>query len=254
MKRLIIGGCVKNVGHYLPHIFKNIEILSHLFTDVKVIFSYDQSRDNTLQLIQQYMQYNKNAVLIMNNNQSPTRSINIANARNAIMNCIKNSYPDYDLLCFIDCDDIINSNFKPEVFRKAIELYDQWDALSFNREQYYDIWALRYPPHMLPCWSYGSNSRTVISLMTNEITEILKNLKENELHQVMSAFNGVGLFKLNKFLNARFDGLYHHVNYKPAYSFNFIPSKDDCEWVNFYNNARKINQNLQVMISPLKPY
>ena len=100
-------------------------------------------------------------------------------------------------------------------------------------------------PGILDAWLTSTNGLT---------TEILKNLKENELHQVMSAFNGVGLFKLNKFLNARFDGLYHHINYKPAYSFNFIPSKDDCEWVNFYNNARKINQNLQVMISPLKPY
>jgi glycosyltransferase involved in cell wall biosynthesis len=253
MKRLIIGGCVKNVGRYLPYIFKNIEILSHLFTDVKVIFSYDESRDNTLQLIHQYMQYNKNAVLIMNNNNS-IRTVNIANARNAIMNYIKNTYPDYDLLCFIDCDDIINAPFKPEVFKKAIELYDQWDALSFNREGYYDIWALRYPPHMLPCHSFGIESRTVIGIIQSDIINILKNLKENELYRVMSAFNGVALFKLNKFLNARFDGLYHHINYQPAYPYKFIMPKDECEWVNFHNNAREINEDLKVMISQLKPY
>lgn len=251
MKKLIIGGCVKNVARYLPTIFENIEILRGLFIDVKVIFSYDQSRDNTLQLIHQYMQYNKDAVLIMNNNQSPTRTINIASARNAIMNSIKNTYPDYDLLCFIDCDDIIYAPFKPDVFKKAIELYDQWDALSFNREQYYDIWALRYPPHMLPCHSYGSNSRTVIKLMTDEITTILR---ENDLFPVMSAFNGISLFKINKFLNARFDGLYHDIHSPPSYPYTFIRPSDECEWVNFYNNAREINPDLRVMISQLKPY
>ena len=32
---------------------------------------------------------------------------------------------------------------------------DNWDSLSFNRDRYYDIWALLYENFKYHCWGYN---------------------------------------------------------------------------------------------------
>ena len=255
--KLIIAGCCKNVGRFLPTIFKNIDQLRTLATEVRVVFAHDRSNDDTLlKLENYYFIHADDTKILLNNNHTPTRTINIAAARNSIMDYVRKNHADYDLICFLDTDDIIDKPFNLSTFEKTLAMTDQWDALSFNRHRYYDIWALRYEPYLRPCWSWGGDSGKVVALMQGEITHILNNMAIDELYPVQSAFNGVALFKLNKFLNAKFDGLYHPPppHYNPFPSYRHVQPYDDCEWPNFYNNARRLNPDLRVMISPLLPY
>jgi hypothetical protein len=256
MKKLIIGGCVKNVGRFLPKMFENINLLREWFDEVKVVFAYDNSADDTLVKLEDYRYKNpKDVDLLMCQNHHKLRTVNIASARNSILHHIQKTYSNYDLLCLIDCDDIISAPFIKTTFQKAIALYDKWDCLSFNRNAYYDIWALRYDPYLCSCWGFGEHSRNLIPIIQGDIGNKLNHLKDDELLEVNSAFNGIALYKLNIMGDIRFDGLYHHnIEFVNPFEYNYEGSIDDCEHVNFYANARKKYPNLRVMISPLKPY
>ena len=47
-----ICGTVKNCAPYLEKVFKNIVTIGKIFDDYKIIMSYDNSDDNTLQILQ----------------------------------------------------------------------------------------------------------------------------------------------------------------------------------------------------------
>ena len=49
-----ICGTVKNCGSYLEKVFKNIETIGAQFDDYKIIIAYDNSIDNSLQILQEF--------------------------------------------------------------------------------------------------------------------------------------------------------------------------------------------------------
>ena len=254
--KLIIAGCTKNCGKYLDGVLKNIDVIRSCYEEVKIIFAYDNSYDNTLLCLTNYKHKNLSDVeILMCCNNHKHRTVNIANARNSIMDCVQKKYSHYDLLCFLDMDDIINKPIDPMTIYNFMGMTNQWDAISFNRDAYYDIWALRFNPYLCSCWGFGSKSSGVVSTMQGEIVSKLNSLQMNELLEVKSAFNGIAFFKLTKFINCRFTGLFEKDQdfYNPLFD-TYLPSVDDCEWVSFHESARKINHNLKVVISPMKLY
>jgi hypothetical protein len=77
-----ICGTVKNCGPFLKDVFQNIENIGKIFEDYKIIISYDNSIDNSLEILQNYQSLNNNIILhIENLPQTPYRTHNIARAR-----------------------------------------------------------------------------------------------------------------------------------------------------------------------------
>jgi hypothetical protein len=104
----------------------------------------------------------------------------------------------------MDMDDV---NSKP-IDIKVIEyyLYDNvlWDALSFNRRDYYDLWALSIIPFITSCWHFP-NYDSVIPGMKEYVTKKLYNMKPNELLTCISAFNGFAIYRKDQFINCHYD-------------------------------------------------
>jgi hypothetical protein len=46
-----ICSTIKNCGKYLEKVLQNMDIIGSLFSDYKIIISYDKSHDNTLDII-----------------------------------------------------------------------------------------------------------------------------------------------------------------------------------------------------------
>ena len=81
-------GPVKNCGPYLLKVLDNIEKLASLFEDYMIVIYYDQSSDNTLDILKEYQLKNPKLLFYVNNNPvSPYRTHNIANARNFCLKC-----------------------------------------------------------------------------------------------------------------------------------------------------------------------
>ena len=60
-----ICGPVKNCASYLSKIFDNIEKIGSLFNDYKIVIYYDESSDNTLDILKSYQEKNSKLFFLL---------------------------------------------------------------------------------------------------------------------------------------------------------------------------------------------
>jgi hypothetical protein len=261
-------GTVRNCGPHLQKNFQNIEILSKLFEDYEIIIVYDQSHDNSLEILKKYQtKNNKLKIYVIPQLISSFRTHRLAHARNICFNYVKeNNYP---LFIMMDFDEVNAKQVDSTILEKYLigEKYNLWDSLSFNTSpKYYDIWALSIFPY---CFSYNhftNNSQHNYYSIQNYINKILKYKKnKNELLQCISAFNGFSIYKTNIFKNCEYDGRLNLSKIPPKYIFNHKKASggnfilhdygnvngiyEECEHRLFHISAIK-NNNAKIMISP----
>jgi len=267
-----ICGPVKNCAPYLPKVLENMEKIGGLFNEYKILIYYDNSSDNTLDILKKYQLKNPNLLLCINKNKStPYRTHNIALARNTCLNYVKQHHTKYEFFIMMDCDDVNCKEINIENLKKYLHRND-WDGLSFNtRPKYYDIWGLSIFPY---CFSYNHFENNVenYNIIQKFIDKSLKEaLHKNELVSCISSFNGFSIYRTNKFLNTYYDGrvrldiipkynLYAHKKaansnlvfkkyYKPDGSVNVNGMYEDCEHRAFHIQARQ-KSGAKIMISP----
>ena len=198
-----ICGTVKNCGPFLEKVFKNIETICNIFTDFRIIMSYDISSDNSLQILQNYKQIYTNKFILHIGTEplSEYRVYNIAKARNNCLNIIRSQFSDYDYFIMIDCDNVCASPIKLEYLLYYLTTNTNWDALTFNKKPYYDLWALSKYPYTFSCmhFKYGQQS------ISNFIEKIMEDAPPKILIPCLSAFNGFSIYRTNKFINGFYD-------------------------------------------------
>jgi len=270
MTRCVVGICVYNVTQWLPTTFKHIEALKLCFSNLEVIFSYDNSADNTLDLIQQYAKNNNNITIIKSPKLlSDIRTVNIANARNRILEYIRQYFINYKYFIMLDCNNRQEGKLNTLTLKRYLKS-TAWDALSFNNKTYYDIWALSIKPFYISCWHWSKPGSGVVKNMSNYIQYITKQCGNNELITCTSAFNGIAIYRMNKFINCNYYGLLNkqymmllgpdiqdninainlNNNSNLTQNHPVFGRKDDCEHRNFHFEAILKNR-AKIRISPL---
>jgi hypothetical protein len=200
-----ICGAVRNVGGFLDKIFSNMEKIGSLFDEYVIILYYDESHDNTLEKLKEHQIINPKIKFYVNKTIiSNFRTQRIANARNGCLQMIRANYSDYEMFIMMDCDNVCEGNINLDVLKKNLHK-NGWDALSFNRSDYYDIWALSIRPYIFS-YRHHKNENKVCNEMKKYVTDLLSKLPENGLLQCASAFNGFSIYRTNKFLNCNYDG------------------------------------------------
>ena len=201
-----ICGPVKNCGPYLNKVLENIEKIGTLFDDYTIVIYYDQSSDNTLEILKEYQA--KNPKLFFYVNSKPTikyRTHNIAVARNFCLNFIINNKEKYPFFIMMDFDDVNCKEVNINTLGKYLKRED-WDGLSFNTAPaYYDIWGLSIYPY---CFSYNhfNDNYNYHGIIKEYIMKILNSLKPGQLVACISSFNGFSIYKTHKFLDTYYDG------------------------------------------------
>jgi glycosyltransferase involved in cell wall biosynthesis len=259
-----ICGPVKNCASYLNKVLQNMEKIGSIFDNYEIIIFYDESQDNTLDILKEYQQINPKMKFYVNKNPiSKFRTHNLAFARNFCLNYIKaNNFPFFIMM---DMDDVNCKEVNVEVLRNYLNR-DDWDGLSFNTSpKYYDIWGLSIYPY---CFSYNHFSnkyKNNYQTIQNYINYLLNNIPSDSLLPCISSFNGFSIYRTDKFLNTYYDGrvrldiipkrnLLSHM--KIANS-RIMPQKhptldgkyEDCEHRTFHIQARQ-NSGARIMISP----
>jgi len=260
-----ICGPVKNCEPYLKKNLENMNKLGSLFDDYKIVIYYDESSDNTLQILKEYQKNNPKMLFYVNKQPvSPFRTHNIAIARNFCLNYVKQNIETYPYFIMMDMDDVNCKELNLEPLRNSLKRED-WDGLSFNSSPaYYDIWGLSIWPY---CFSYNhfENNDHFYNVMQNYVTQLLEKLGPGELLPCISSFNGFSIYRTNKFLNTYYDGrvrldIIPAVNLKThstATGSKLIFKKyitldgkyEDCEHRAFHIQARQ-NSGARIMISP----
>lgn len=215
-KSIVCCLCVRDCAKFLPSIFNNLNRLSMHFTNFKVVFVYDNCSDNSEILLNEFKNKNNFEVFLIHNinNNSPYRTVRIANSRNKCLDIIYDVIKDVDYHIMIDADDVNEKEWNINVLLYYINsTLDNWDALSFNRDIYYDIWALLYDNYKYHCWGFGYFSTQVTHHMKKVIEDKLITLKDkDDLFECFSAFNGFAIYKTKRFLNIKYDGLCSNFN------------------------------------------
>ena len=277
-------GCVRNCAKYIPAVLANIEKLAKQFDDYHIVVAYDLSTDQSLrELCIAKRRLSKIDILINHKPLSNVRTQNIANARNAIMEFIRadrldnSPRSDFNYFIMIDFDDVCAGTMN----MNALNTYLQkeragcpcpWDALSFNRPKYYDIWALSIHPFMYSCWSFP-NGYAVVEIMRNyvqqKLQEVLKNkggdgdgsIRGCELLTCASAFNGFAIYRLDKFIDISYEWTttknMEVITPEQVQMMSTIvgqpvgrrPNDDDCEHRYFHMKATQVN-GARICISP----
>jgi hypothetical protein len=143
--------------------------------------------------------------LLPGNTTSPYRTVRIANARNRCLEKLEEL--DVSIHFMIDADDVNVTPWNLTLIRYYLSC-PGWDALSFNRPDYYDLWALMYPPFQHHCWGFYQKSREVVAFMKKDITRCLE---QHELFPCQSAFNGFAIYKTKVFKGIRYCGEYKEL-------------------------------------------
>jgi hypothetical protein len=271
-KNCYICGCVLNCEKYLKNVFNNIKKIGKIFDNYKIIIAYDESNDNTLNILNQYKKDLNNICeieIIINNNISKYKSENISNARNSILNFIRSeNNDDYEYFIMMDFDNVCEKDIDVNILNEYLN-NNKWDSLSFNRKDYYDIWALSIKPFVTSCWHWNekqNNSSFVVDIMKDYINNKLNNLDKNELLECYSAFNGFTIYKKDKFINCDYSNnifkshalIDNDLIRENLNELNKITGKnnslfmnllEDCEHRYFHLSAIQKN-NAKIMISP----
>tara|TARA_B100000768_G_C11261283_1_gene368889 strand:- start:741 stop:1574 length:834 start_codon:yes stop_codon:yes gene_type:complete len=208
-KNIALCFCVRNCQRFLPYIFKNIDNLKSLNFNFYCVFIIDNCIDNSFQLLNLYKNYNKNIIIKNIHNHSKLRTLRIAKARNECLNIVYNQLPDILYHFMIDSDNVNISKWNIDIINNYLNNFDNddWDCISFNRNNYYDIWALLFDNFRHHCWGFGKDSRKVILALQKIIKKKLDNSKSNSI-EVISAFNGFCIYKTERFKDFFYDGLY----------------------------------------------
>lgn len=273
LNKCFIGGCVMNCEHYLDKIFHNFQSIGGLFDDIRVIIAYDASHDNSLGKCYEYQRRFAELekpilvdIIINKNIRSSYRAENIGNARNMVLERAK-KYKNVDVddewkyFIMSDTDSECCHDMNLDVLQKYL-VRDDWDGLSFNRINYYDIWALAYNPFYFSCWHW--HDQNLWMDVRNDISLRLANMDKESLFDCYSAFNGFAIYRLSKFLNC-------HYDFRQAYNYmddelikvndDFFRTRttrmtgehnnnEDCEHKHFHLQATALN-GARIRISPL---
>lgn len=266
--KVCICGTVKNVGEYLSKVLENMEKIGGLFEDYIILLYYDHSRDDTLEQLKKFQSKNSKLLFYVNNTPlSSFRTHNIAKGRNYCLHKIKINYSDYEYMIVMDCDEVCSSKINLDHLKKYLLNNQSWDALSFNRKDYYDIWALSIPPYIVSMRHF-KNMNKVENQMKTYVTNLLDKIPKNKLIKCMSAFNGFSIYKTNIFIDSSYDGrlrldlipknkikinesiLKEKINFVYNNSGAENTIYEDCEHRSFHLQAIK-KHNAKICISPL---
>lgn len=241
----IICGTVRDCGAHLEAVFRNIERLRGLFDTCETVMYYDASADNSLELLR-----SQNCVVIEGHEPlHDWKAHRIARARNGCLDWIQANHPETTYFMMIDMDDPNAGEMNVPVIEDCFERLDEWDAVSFNREDYYDIFALCYPPFVYNCWSYGPASRSVVELIKSDI--IAKLADRTALLEVISAFNGFAIYKTAKFSGCRYSA--EKLAFPNQLDFPTYDIADHCEHIAFHVCARSKHE-ARIMIHPERAF
>ena len=258
--KTFICGCARNCDTYLDAVFENIAKIIPLFEDYKIVIAYDKSNDFTLRKLCYYKTIYNVEILINPNPITNIRTQNICIARNAILKYIRKCDEDeqFDTFIMMDMDDVCSTPIITENLQKYLTR-DDWDALSFNRGDYYDIWALSMQPYTYSCW-HVPNGYAAVDKIKRFIKDTLDECDDDDLVECLSAFNGFAIYRMAAFRNVVYEW---NITKNPMPKSWIIesakamgqpiirrPNDDDCEHRYFHMQAIREN-GARIRISPL---
>lgn len=220
MPKAVFAGCARSCGPFLKGVLANIEALGSTYDSFEVVIVENDSADDTRDRLQAFAASRPHVRLIDADGLDqahPRRGDRLAVARNIYAEALNDPrYADCDDLVVLDFDDVNCAPIDVQAFIEA----RAWLWAEPNRRGvftnsapfYYDIWALRHPTWCPgDCWSrvrktqarlgFDEAARRHVARLQVPISP------DTPPIQVDSAFGGLGIYRKDATLGARYAGL-----------------------------------------------
>jgi hypothetical protein len=236
---IIFAGTVRSIESFIKTNLNHIDNCGSKFNSYYVIIYENDSSDNTRKILIEHKKSNYEYIF-EDNITEQRRTVRISNGRNKILQRVRqlniNNY--YHYLVMLDLDDVnISGNFVNTI-NTCFE-YSNWDVLTGNqREQYYDLWALRKKDDMeYDCWRMVDRNLNIPNAHYIFVYNKFKKYFPGELLEVDSAFSGIAIYKLSSIPE----------------NCNYIGHYDDggelCEHVEFNKCIKSSGKNIYINTS-----
>jgi len=184
------------------------KLLELLHNDTRVTLIFEDAAPRPRSALTDYKNgtvfHNKKVGLL-----SKERTTIIARSRNQVLRHVQTHYnKNFDYFAMVDMDGVcggpdLTLSYDPAIFQYALtQLSDQFDALFFRFEPYYDLWAFRHKVYApVDYWLGGGKKKNLIKT-PNDLAPIFRNLSwPDGLLEVESAFEMFGIYKMNVIAN-----------------------------------------------------
>ena len=262
-KRAIFAGCARNCAKELPAVLRNIERLTGLFAASAFVFAENDSSDSTRQILEQWGAERGLFHLIKMTGLDaivPQRTVRLEMVRSGCVEFIRKSEDlrAFDYLIVMDCDRVCAGQIEIGKFAAALEFLEQDRAraavFANNLGPYADLWALRHPT-LCPndVWEeamdYSLTHRVSDEIaFKNTVLKRVFTLDPSDFAvEVESAFNGLGIYKMNYVLESK--NLYLGAKLKVVVADNEIGILriQTCEHVHFHQGIRNAGGTLFIL-------
>ncbi len=219
-KRAVFAGAARNCSWFLPGVLRNVSRLAALYEDAAFVIAENDSEDETKSILRCWLRDQSHGHLIDLDGLAAVEQIRtqrIATVRNACLDFIfARTYRDYDYLVMLDFDDVNALPISIEGFLAAVNFLEENPAsagiFANQVSSYYDIRALRHANWCMDdCWKELADKPRWMPAGLAKIHYVYRRQfsipANTQPIRVRSAFGGLGVYKMSKILDCRYDGL-----------------------------------------------
>jgi len=223
-KNVAIVGSAKNIQNFVDKSIKKLVKIGSFFKDYRIVIHENDSRDNTVNRLQQQARKNKKITIITEKGVKGNRTQMLAHSRNALLKKVDDLdfAPDYYIVMDLDDKSILSPYTILTCFDDKFINQDWVMCGGNNSGVYYDVWALR-------CNGWLTQDYTKMSNKSGVWRNIPQHSKPV---QVTSCFNGIGIYKYDLIRGCKYNG------------------DVTCEHVSFHDSIMKKNKGYNMYINP----
>ena len=245
-KKIVILGLVRNLESKLQNNINKLLELVNIAANYKIILFENDSIDDTKNILKELSKKNSNIISLhetLNRQQygpvkDKNRTLALAEYRNKLLDIVKKEFFDYDYVIVCDMDFVDFSMHGCYNSFGWLSQYTHIDAIAGNSFQLkstpdnrlclwnYDSWAFRQN-----CWNQLYYNNEYITYDPTSWFGIWLPPVGSSIMLVNSAFGGMTIYRLSKFINGNYSG-------------------DDCEHVTLHYSLSHNNQSFQLYLNP----
>ncbi len=268
----VILSCIRDCEKYIHTTIKNMQAIGEIFQEYSIFFYENDSKDKTLSILKEY-ELNHSMIHVISKPISSKNNIlrtwRLGEARQTLLDNLKKINVDTDYVIVMDADDIANQvPFTGVSFiKEALKRKQHWDGCF--PQLTYDLWAYRTRTNFANYWeiNFLENMNIIkpnsFNYFKNNLESESKQFDTNNLQRVMSAFNGIGIYRYNVYCKGEYSGhntccnvlsvsdktmllknnesLIHKNN--RFYQYMFTRLNEECEHVSFH---KSLGENIRL--------
>lgn len=216
--KCIIGGCARNIEKQLRVSLPDIIKIGEQFDEYSIIIYENDSTDRTVDTIKTIQKFYPQINLISQKLVIGTRTEILSHGRNILIQYVIDNYSEYDFYIQMDLDYIRPTTFNMKNILEGWRLewnaitaisegpYYDWPALLINNEKHLGVNG----PWPQLCCIHGNNKDADHTLCEPWACNARRELRSKRsvrgptsVKQVVSAFNGIGVYKISRIIESK---------------------------------------------------